>query len=243
MNALQRAAAYAVKPNELGRCGPHDAHMILNEYIRGITLHSEAEIRQLLSQFEVAMPNYQLVARANNIDDVFNERVIEAYWLGNELIEIVSESDVKSLITNDVEQAGWSKDQIALMFAAIKLKQAKPHHCLSVLYFYAFSSGRITLSDDFKRRMDSCRVACGRVIKSNQNQLTLAYKPLEFSGSIIVGLGSEITKEVDCGFIDSVASGDIVSFHLDFCIEKLDEARMANLEHYTRLTIASLCGK
>lgn len=243
MNALQRAAAYAVKPNEFGRCGPHNAHAILSEYVNNPASHDEMEIRQLLSQFEVAMPNYKLIASANGISDPLDPRVIEAYWLGNELIENVSAADVRTLISNDVEQSGWSKHQIAIMFAAITMKSAKPHHCLSVLYYYVFSGRNFAKQDDFKRRMDICRAASGRVVEVMPDKLIVAYNPLAFSGTEIVGLGSEANKAVDRGFIKDVTVGDMVSFHLDYGIEKLDEASVARLEHYTRSTITSIFGK
>ena len=44
-------------------------------------------IRELARGFEGAWPYLELIARANGLSDPLDGRVVEAYWLGNELLD------------------------------------------------------------------------------------------------------------------------------------------------------------
>ena len=43
----------------------------------------------ILQKFQAAYPYLKLIANSNNILDPFDTRVVEAYWLGNELLDQV----------------------------------------------------------------------------------------------------------------------------------------------------------
>lgn len=242
MRDLKRAAAYSMKPNQLDRCGPKDAHLILKEFVSGVGNHTEEEVEELLRRFEVAMPYYLLIATSSRIVDPFDSRVVEAYWIGNELLDCVGEEDIRQVIASDVLNSGWNRQQIALLFSAIKLKQARPHHSLSVLYFFTFPGSKMTLAKEIKDRIDSCRVCSGRVNKVEAEALTVDYQPLVFDASNRPVIGKHIEKKIDRGFLSDVVVGDRIAFHLDYGIEKLDDRRMENLNRYTSLTLDALYG-
>src|SRR4029079_7379242 len=50
-------------------------------------------VRDLATGFEGAYPYLQLIAQANGIADPLDERVVEAYWLGSELLDRVPAVD------------------------------------------------------------------------------------------------------------------------------------------------------
>ena len=68
-------------------------NQILLDFIRYAKNQSlvEKELQKLLSY-----AYYKIIASRNNIDDTFDERVIRAYWTGNELTEVV-ESENSSI--------------------------------------------------------------------------------------------------------------------------------------------------
>lgn len=237
MNGLRLAAAYSVRPNELKHCGPDGAHKTLAQFVREPEKLEEEEIRGILRQFPVAMPYYYLIARANGIDDPFDPRVVEAYWLGNDLLKNVDEESVRTTIHEDVRREQWNERQIALMFSAIKLKQARPFHTLSVLYFFTF--GKQDFSDEVKQGLDSCRVNAGRVVALGEN-LTVRYRPLEFESVKKVNLGQEVEKEIAHGFLTEVRIGDLVSFHLDSGVQILTPEQGRNLEHFTEEVLSAI---
>ena len=90
------AAIYGLIPNRLGLCGPRQE--LLKKFIIGkLSIH---EIIPVLEKFEAAYPYYQLIAQKNKIiSGPFNKKVVEAYWLGNELLEKITTDDLRQLIT------------------------------------------------------------------------------------------------------------------------------------------------
>ncbi len=77
---------YAFPPNQLGYCGPAD-HQALFDYVSSRTV--DQGLVELERWFEGAFPYLQLIARANDIVDPFDERVVDAYWIGNQCLERV----------------------------------------------------------------------------------------------------------------------------------------------------------
>ncbi|MCL1594496.1 MAG: DUF6390 family protein [Actinomycetia bacterium] len=75
-------ARYAFPPNIHGFCGPTDT-----ELVDGLlTAHGEAEIAHIVQQFEGAWPYLELIAGCNGLDPL-DRRVVEAYWVGNDLLD------------------------------------------------------------------------------------------------------------------------------------------------------------
>src|SRR4029079_19764899 len=81
-------ARYAYGPNELGYCGPDAASELFGEATSGHA--DERTLRELAGQFEGAYPYLRLIAQANDLADPLDARVVEAYWLGNGLLDRVS---------------------------------------------------------------------------------------------------------------------------------------------------------
>ena len=78
-----RFARYAYGPNVLGYCGPDAA-----EELRGFATSGRIEprLRELAAAFEGAYPYLERIARANGLPDPLDPRVVEADWLGGELL-------------------------------------------------------------------------------------------------------------------------------------------------------------
>jgi len=81
-----RFARYAYGPNRLGYCGPDAADELLGEAAEGGDLR---RIRELAAGFEGAWPYLELIALSNGITDPLDDRVVEAYWLGSDLLDAV----------------------------------------------------------------------------------------------------------------------------------------------------------
>jgi len=232
MDPLKMTAAFAIKPNELKRCGPEDAFRILFDFVAG-HFYDEDKIRRILSQFEVFMPYYQLIATANRIDDVFDSRVVEAYWLGNGLLDNISPEAIKEVIECDVVKSGWNPLHVALLFKSIKLQKAKPHHSLSVMYFYARRGGSKALPLEIKERIDQCRACAGEVVGMSGDSIIVEYRPLVFESDGRISLAAAVSKEIDAGLIADVGVGEKIAFHLDWGVIRLSDEQYDNLEHYT----------
>lgn len=81
MFTLFHAAKYSSTPHKLGFCGPKKncADVLAGK--------NKQEIKKLLSKF-IGVKHYcTQIAKANKIKDIFREDVLEAYWLGNDLLK------------------------------------------------------------------------------------------------------------------------------------------------------------
>src|SRR3989344_1975062 len=88
MDGLLRCSRYAFGPNRLHYCGP-DASRELLSYIKND--EPDFGLKRLLTQFETLFPYLKHIAEANDIPDPFDDQVVEAYWIGNHLLENVSQ--------------------------------------------------------------------------------------------------------------------------------------------------------
>ncbi|MGH9107162.1 MAG: DUF6390 family protein [Acidimicrobiales bacterium] len=80
LSGALRFGRYSFPPNRLGYCGPAD-HGALLEYVA--TGQADAGLVDLARRFEGAYPYLVLIAHANGIADPFDDKVVEAYWIGN----------------------------------------------------------------------------------------------------------------------------------------------------------------
>lgn len=87
MSGTKTGALYGIYPFELNLCGPlgKEPRKILSGYLSGKKV-SEKEVRNVLKDFEGAYPYYKRIAESNRIDDPFDEKVVRAYWIGNDLL-------------------------------------------------------------------------------------------------------------------------------------------------------------
>ena len=96
---------YAYPPNELGYCGP-DAHAQLLEQVAARA--DDGDLRRLVRGFDGAWPYLELIAGAAGIGDPLDARVVEAYWVGNELLDRVGPTAMGAVAGRPVPRSGRS---------------------------------------------------------------------------------------------------------------------------------------
>jgi len=238
MSGPKIAALYGLIPNRLGLCGPRQD--LLKKFLIGKLLINE--IIPVLEKFEAAYPYYQLIAQKNNIvSGPFNKKVVEAYWLGNELLEKITADDLRQLITEKFSKPGLLSKKEATSRAKKIPENSKPHHSFHVMVL-----GSITGSIDFTGKTklkDVCRIGWGRVRSIRKDKLTVIGDPLV--GSKIIKFGAPVKKEItwDKEILPSVKIGDWISFHWNHAMQILAEKDIVNLYKYTQNTLDTLYGK
>jgi len=230
-----RFARYAYGPNRLGYCGPDAADELLGEAAEGGDLR---RIRELAIGFEGAYPYLELIARSNGIADPLDERVVEAYWLGSDLLDRVPAAgfgaSVEARFKPRVRGDAWR-------WLATKAPQgARPVHAFHVLdVFPVVGLLRGGHTDDVLRTIDSCRIRWGRVLERIGGQLVVDAVPLEYAdGRLRLGPARPETIrgwQDGLGFLDdeNVQIGDVLAIHWDWACERLDPRRLATLRSWT----------
>ena len=262
LSGLKLASLYGIYPHELGFCGPRRTphqnlvgglwgkpakNLVYNQlynFILGKKV-CQKKIRKILEAFEGAFFYYKLIAKSNKIRDPFYKKVVEAYWIGNNLLEKVKTEDLRKMIARDFSKPGLLSKRIAEKKAKEIAEGAKPHHSFHV-FVIGSVTGRVKLEG---KLLDLCRVSWGKAIKQltigplfphSNKQLTkiiVKYQPLV--GKKSLKLGKSVRKEIfwDKNLIHNIKIGDWVSFHWDHLIQKLNKKDRENLEKYTKHTL------
>ena len=229
-----RFIRYGFMPNRLEYCGPTGESRTLFDH--AVESVSDAGLPPLLRKFNGALPYLQLIARSNGIADPFDSRVVEAYWIGNELLEGV---EVRQLYDSLMERFGKQLSERTRELVLGKAPAgAHPHHSFHVLDVHS-RVGELDLTLD---RLDQCRVSWGRVTGVPGAELVVERVPLVLeAGKLALGPArpERMMRQLDGrGFADSAAPGDWVSMHWGWVCEVLDDRQRRNLERYTRYHLA-----
>jgi hypothetical protein len=218
-------ARYAFPPNERGLCGPAD-----NAALRGYATAGRAgsDLTWLASQFAGAWPYLQLIAAANGLADPLNTRVVEAYWVGNSLLDNVRVADYGAFLDERFRrQAGRGWQSIAASLPA----GAVPHHSFHVFCVYPWTGLlRAGRAEPSLQVLDNCRISWGRVLTADP--LVVSRRPLTWDGRELA-LGPPALCQAAAGLVTGLCPGDWVSLHWNCVCDRLSVAQLRALRHYS----------
>jgi hypothetical protein len=235
-------ARYAYGPNQLGYCGPDAADELFGE-ATGVRADERA-LRELAAQFEGAYPYLQLIADSNGLADPLDARVVEAYWLGNALL-----NGVQPRLLGDSLDGRFRRRLRSDRWRWLAEKPsagAAPVHAFHVLdVFPRLGLMRSGEADRVLETMDACRIRWGTVLERDGDWLVVDAVPLamvEGKLSVSTPRPERIRAWRDgAGFVDEIRAGDTVSVHWDWACERLSPTRLATLQAWTghQLAIAN----
>lgn len=235
---LLLCARYSAAPNFFGYCGP-DENPSLIEHLEGQV--ADKEIASILSEFETLYQYLIFIATENRIQDPFDKKVVEAYWIGNSLLHKASNFDYIALMK---ERSSLEYKTGMKKFQAIKRKvlgnHFYPHHSFHV--FNIFRRTGHDPSNHTLETMDACKIGWGRIESRIRNlEFRIKTKPL-INVNNKLRLGDPIFKEIKAdykgrSFLEGLKVGDWVSFHWRFVCDVLTPQQVKNLEFYTKKSI------
>jgi hypothetical protein len=214
-------ARYAYPPNELGYCGPDDASALLRP-------DAEADIGQRARRFEGAWCYLEFLAEAGGIPDPLDEKVVEAYWIGNDLLHQVDPAALLARMEDRFRgQLGGTWRQAG--------GRALAHHSFQVFDVYPWAQLlRTTGNPSAISVLDQCRIRTGTVLHVDDESATVESRPLRWDGRAMVrgpAERQEVRFSVDgMTLIDPLAPGDRVALHWDWVCDVLTEDQCARIE-------------
>ncbi|MEV7084419.1 DUF6390 family protein [Streptomyces sp. NPDC093085] len=224
-------ARYAYPPNELGYCGPEDAGALLRaEETAGIERHAR--------RFEGAWCYLELLAETAGLDDPLDERVVEAYWIGNELVERTRpETVLARLLSRFDGQGGGTWREAA--------GRALAHHTFQVFDVYPWA--RLLPGPAHPTALsvlDRCRIRTGVVRAVRGESATVECRPLRWTGThLIPGPPHREPVRWSTGgrsLLPGLAPGDVVALHWDWVCDILTPAQAARVESTERRHLTAL---
>jgi hypothetical protein len=231
-------ARYAFPPNRLGYCGPGDHQSLFGYLTEG---RADQGLRELARKFEGAYPYLRLIAQANGVQDPFDRRVVEAYWIGNAYLERVEASPFFESLKERF-QPRMGAHELSGMAGGLE-NGARPHHNYHVFEIYRraglLRDERAPIALD---RMDQCRISWGRVAMVRAAEVTVERPPLVMRGGKL-GLGRpqavSVLRQVDSrGYLDDLRPGEVVSIHWNWACDRLSAGALRELMRCTRRAVA-----
>jgi hypothetical protein len=226
-------ARFSLPTAERGLCGPPTAARAFRSVLRDGTLVGDAALA--LRRFEALYPYLETIGEAWGLDPL-DEEVIEAYWIGNGLLDRGWRGAFPLLLER------LSREGLPVPLAA-RLRRhlpsgAIPHHTFHVLFVGVGAvTGRVptTLAN-----MERCRVSWGTV-RAVEDDLLRIEGPRLLPGPRL-GLGgrrqSAVTWEAEV--LPGVRPGDAVAAHWGQATARLSPEQQAQLERWTRHAIAAV---
>ena len=233
LDGMVRFIRYAFMPNRLRYCGGNENRLLFDHAVEHVV---DGGLKAHLQRFTGALPYLQLIACTSGIADPFDPRVVDAYWIGNELLDRV---EVRQLYDSLLERFGKQLQGRTRDLVLGKAPAgARPHHSFHVLDVHS----RVGELGEVLSTMDHCRVSWGTVVDVAGSELIVDRVPLILElGKLVLGrpIRERVVRQIDGrGFVDGARTGDVISVHWGWACEVLSAAQHQRLERYTRYHLA-----
>lgn len=231
---------YAYPPNERGYCGPSDTSALLGQ---GRADAVDSDFRAIAQAFTGAWPYLEMIAAAAGIADPLDDRVVEAYWIGNELLGRVDPTVVGTTMEQLFQQTVGSQFSSRAPGGGANGPQAAAeglaHHSFHVFCMYPWAGllGHERMHAHALNVLDKCRIRPSQVIEIANGRVIVESQPLLFdAGQLTLGPAeSQETKGPvqDQDAVGDLAVGDWVAVHWDWICDRLTETQIDRLCRYT----------
>lgn len=227
-------------PNKLRYCGGDRNNEIFDYVAEG---ESDPGLRNLLKEFATMFPYLKMIAQANRISDPFNIKVVEAYWIGNELLENVSMKNFHRYLVDEQKLKNKLKPELVEKVFGKLSSGGKPHHSWHV-FNIPKRTGHYPVEHSLQT-MDDCRISWGKIVKRPSRDLAgkmiVECRPLivnENRMELGESVDREILSEMNCrSFVREPQAGDWVSIHWGWACDFLNEVQVKNLEKWTKYNL------
>lgn len=224
-------ARYAYAPNELGYCGPADAHSLFG---LGATGRTDVDVVELARRFTGAWPYQAILSELTDIADPLDERIGRAYWIGGALLDSIDRIAFgRELLAALGAKAGhyWQHLTPAL------LDEVSATHAFHVFGVYPWSR-LLSKGPQALGVLDNCRIRWGRVIERDGDHVVVRSRRLTWDGAqLALGAAARerVRLEVDgMGFVTDPKPGEWLALHWDWVADRLRPIDLARLRTSTK---------
>jgi hypothetical protein len=169
---------YAYPPNALGYCGPDG----FRDYAEAGVV--DQGLVQKVQAFSGAWPYLELISAGGDIKDPLDRRVVEAYWVGNELLDRVLIGKLGDSMAERFRKQLGNKFQF---LAEGVLAGGVPHHSFHVFGVYPWVGmlGNDKMAGHALNVLDRCRIRWGKVTALHGDQVAVEFRPLCWDGRLL----------------------------------------------------------
>lgn len=233
MDGVQLGARFSLATNRLKYCGPADAEPVL---YRAITEGRDLDAAgAALAGFEALYPYLSAIAAKHGLQPLDHD-VVEAYWIGNSLLDTFEKQDFSRILKGLVRRGLPS-------FIAKELDQRLPadpipHHVFHVCFV---GVGAVTGHvETTLPNMEACRPSEVEVLDVRPGQLTVHGPRLRVEGDrLALGGDRRETLAFDPCVLPGLEVGDPVATHWGWPALRLTSEQVKGLRRYTLRSLAA----
>lgn len=229
--ALKLASLFSYSPNHKGYCGRDSAGDV---FVRCIEKGLCSKVPQELKHFIVLYPYLKTISTLTKLSP-FDYKVIEAYWIGNELLEDMPVHGYEILLKEFKKQGvpSWLIDSLKKK----KPKKFIPNHLFQVLHVgVGQASGSVPFD---MQSINNCMIRWGTVHAKSSRTIGIELTKLQKVNNHyeLTSVSEQISTNA-CPFF-SPKVGDIVALHWGHVVKRLNSREEKNLTYWTKQTLAS----
>ncbi len=230
--ALQLLSRFSLSPNALGYCGKDSAPA---KFLGCIATGNCEQVTAEIPHFIVLHPYLKTLAQISN-KIMFDYEVIEAYWLGNDLLERAKLEDYSLLLENFKAQG--VPENLLEELAHKQPKAFIPNHLFQVLHVgVGRSSGAVTFNIE---SINNCMIRWGKVTEVQDNiiktDLNSLMQSTEGKHELTV-IPEELT--VDKRLIEEVTPKKVVAVHWGVVVKVLTQDEAHKLRFWTERVLTT----
>jgi hypothetical protein len=227
MDGVALCARFSIATNRLAYCGPADAEPALYDAI--VTGRGSDRARAALSRFEALMPYLEAIGTAHGRDP-FDREVVEAYWIGNRLLDGVDRRGFLALL-EALTRRGLPPS-VARRLAEHLPPHPLAHHAFHVSYVGVGAvTGHVPTTVP---NVESCRPAGATVVAVRNGELDVAGPTVRAAGPRLELGGTSVrTVRYDPKVLDDVRVGSRLAVHWSWPALRLDDRSAGELDRWT----------
>lgn len=227
--ALKLCAAFSRQPNSLGYCGRESAK---SAFKTCLIEHKCEEVPNEVEQFIVLNPYLDTISQATN-QPKYSKKVIEAFWLGNDLLNSIKLEHYKLLLDNLKKQG--VPDFLIYQAAQNPPKRFIPIHLFNIIHIgVGKASGSVPFNLD---SINQCMIRWGRIKHIRQDKALIKLNSLDSTYQLIQ---KETEIAIEPNITPNLKTGDVVTAHWGTIAKKINSRELSNLKYWTAQFIAAL---
>ncbi len=233
MDGVALGARFSLATNRLNFCGPADAEPTL---YRAITEGTDlGPARAALERFEALFPYLEAIGAKHDLDP-FDRQVVEAYWIGNRLLDAFAPDDFRAILAA-LSRRGLPR-ATAERLAAHLPSDPIPHHAFHVSFVGVGEvTGHVATT---LANMEQCRPARASVSRVQAGTLDVEHPELSLDGGRLVLTGRRVeTLPYDPRILPGLRPGAEVALHWRHPALLLDRDRAERLGRYSARSFAA----
>lgn len=232
INGAQLCSRFAYKPNKLDYCGSTPAQAAIYQCIvynkcQGLESHMQT--------FKGLNAYLNLFSRKFD-KPIFDYASIEAYWIGNELLEEFKPDDFQQLVQYFADQSvpDFFLAELQEKFAKLQLP-FYPHHSFNVFFV---GVGNVTGSVEYNlKNINNCLIRSAKIIAINENEQQLEVETEEIS-QVEPVKWTKVSRFINFQpeFFNKLKTGHYIAIHWNDAVINLMPTEVKKLNYWNKLS-------